>query len=216
MRLFDWVWVFGGTLMGFLVGSHMTALSIRGNFADFSLPTGLCMQADAKSEQISDTLQWIMHETGSSVDLDAIEQIIVIPGGGPGGKEAQGFPIWTQKVCDEALSRYFNLTTQHKMILALSAGSMNAPSARAADGTAVFESTAITAYLVSKGVPASRIFADFTSWDTVGNAWAARSVVESLLRLSRKDLVVQVFISDFHARRMQAIFEWVFGKYTAC
>jgi hypothetical protein len=219
MRLLEWVWVFAACLFGFFFGSHLTALSLRGRLA---VLFPLAQQCDKEGviendrRAVSDTLQWIMHETGTKVDLRAIEQVIIIPGGGPGAKEANGFPIWTQKVCDEALLHYFNATSKNTIILALSAGSMNAPSARAADGTAVFESTAITAYLTSKGVPAGHIFADFTSWDTVANAWVARSVVEALLQLStgssRPLLPVHVFISDFHARRMRAIFEWVFGR----
>ena len=106
--------------------------------------------------------------------------LFVIPGGGPGDAERDGgLPRWTRARADAALEEYAQLggdggddgaddARGGVLFVALSAGSMNAPSARdARDGSALFESRAIFDYLVARGAPADAIVVDWLSW---GNA----------------------------------------------
>jgi hypothetical protein len=167
----------------------------------------------------SEFTSWL--EEISSKHIEEVSNIYIVPGGGPGSITDGGFPRWTQNACDSALREFYSLNKgdpRSVVFIALSAGSMNAPNARNADGHIAMESTKISEYLNSKGVPHSSIIADFASWDTVANAWVTRMVIESIIDNQRGNtrdrlhphLSIRVFISDFHARRMQAVFDWIF------
>ena len=51
-------------------------------------------------------------------------------------------------------------------------------------GSIVFESSRIAQHLMENGVPMDAIICDFMSWDTVGNAYFTRLVIEALLRVA--------------------------------
>mmetsp|Transcript_17083 Transcript_17083/g.37038 ORF Transcript_17083/g.37038 Transcript_17083/m.37038 type:complete len:175 (-) Transcript_17083:365-889(-) len=75
----------------------------------------------------------------------------------------------------------------------------------------IFESSAMASALLSGGIPEEQIFTEIASWDTVLNAWFSREFVRGVQFLSgTRALDVTVLISDFHAARMAAAFEWVF------
>ena len=67
-------------------------------------------------------------------DWQDVERLIVIPGGGPGDASTDnGFPLWTEQRTDAAIAEWQThcvAMPERCAILALSAGSMNAPSAR--------------------------------------------------------------------------------------
>mmetsp|Transcript_11088 Transcript_11088/g.26308 ORF Transcript_11088/g.26308 Transcript_11088/m.26308 type:complete len:203 (+) Transcript_11088:807-1415(+) len=97
---------------------------------------------------------------------------------------------------------------------------MNAPQPKGEDSHILFESSLIASLLHSKGVPEEDLLCDFAPWDTVGNAWSVRMVVQGLLALRRerrrwwqpwvqRRVDVHVLISDFHHRRMEAAMRWV-------
>jgi hypothetical protein len=92
-------------------------------------------------------------------------------------------------------------------IVCLSAGTVHHPPPLNQEGYPWLESVAGAKYLLSRGVPASRIQVESTSWDTIGNAYFAK-----LLHVDpagwRRLLIVT---SEFHMPRSRAIFEWVFG-----
>jgi len=186
--------------------------------------TGSSASALQTRQMASSALKSHLHEAGHR--WQNVTRLIVIPGGGPGDREHdKGFPKWTKQRTDAALTDWLQHCTVNGQcaILALSAGSMNAPSAEQPDGSIIFESARIMQYLVEAGIPPESIICDFASWDTVGNAWFTRMVVESLLQLITTNsesqtlnqdsalLQVLVYISDFHADRMRAAMEWLFG-----
>lgn len=91
---------------------------------------------------------------------------------------------------------------------------MNAPSPRKPDGHILLESAAIHNYLAeTHKIDPGLVVCDYQSWDTVGNAVFARTVIETILkwRSTSQPLVVSVYISDFHAQRAEVAFGWVFG-----
>jgi len=74
------------------------------------------------------------------------------------------------------------------------------------EGLPIWESTAAAGSLLDRGLPASALLVETTSFDTIGNAFFART--------SHADLAgwrtVAIITSDFHMPRTRAIFEWIF------
>jgi hypothetical protein len=71
----------------------------------------------------------------------------------------------------------------------------------------VLQSVVAAEVLLARGVPATRIWAETASLDTIGNAYFARMIHTDLAGL-RRLLVVN---SEFHMPRTRMIFDWVFG-----
>jgi uncharacterized SAM-binding protein YcdF (DUF218 family) len=92
------------------------------------------------------------------------------------------------------------------MIL-LSAYTVHRAPPRDAAGYPVLESVAAAEALLARGVPATRIWAETASLDTIGNAYFAR-VIHTDPAGQRRLLVVN---SAFHMPRTRMIFDWVFG-----
>lgn len=125
---------------------------------------------------------------------------IVVPGGGV--HEEGELPIWVQQRFDHALTLW-----QGEPFLCLSAGTVFKPLPRDNRGNPRFESVAGARYLRSKGIPPEKIFTETASYDTIGNAYFARTIHADPAGWRRLLIVT----SDFHGARTQAIFEWVFG-----
>jgi hypothetical protein len=125
---------------------------------------------------------------------------ILIPGGGigPGGV----LPPWTLARLDHALA-----VRGASPILLLSAGTTHHPPPLNAQGYMLTESLAAAQYLQAKGVPREALFVETASWDTIGNAWFARTSQTDPAGWRR----LLIITSEFHMARTQAIFDWVFG-----
>jgi hypothetical protein len=151
-------------------------------------------------------------EQNPHLKLGACERLLVIPGGGPGPKEAHGIPQWTKQRAVEAAKVFLELSVEQRsktLVLALGAGSMNGPNTRMEDGRVVFECSHVIAFVQEQGVPQENIIGDWISWDTVSNAMVVRLIVDALLdTFEPPRLEIQVFISDFHADRVKACFDW--------
>jgi hypothetical protein len=158
-----------------------------------------------------------------SVESDSTTtNVIVVPGGGPGKVSDAGFPPWTMQRTEAARSYYANsLTAEERaqsVFLLLSTGSLNAPNTRRNDGRIVFECEYMIKYLLDHGIDETQVFGDWASWDTVTNGLSLRTFLEGLsVRMESlgnkgdKTLAVHVFISDFHAARVEAAFRWILG-----
>lgn len=125
---------------------------------------------------------------------------ILIPGGGV--REGGALPPWVRARLDRALER-----RRGEYLIALSAGTPHRPPPLDQDGFPIFESMAAAAYLVKQGVSPDRILTETCSYDTIGNAYFAKTIHLDPLGLS-KALVVT---SEFHLPRAEAVFRWVFG-----
>jgi hypothetical protein len=91
-------------------------------------------------------------------------------------------------------------------VIALSAGTphRSPPLER---GFPLFESVAEARYLVNAGVPRDKVLQETSSYDTIGNAYFARTIHTDPAGFSK----LLVITSDFHIRRAEMIFRWVFN-----
>jgi len=151
--------------------------------------------------------------------LADVQTLYVMPGGGSGaGVDGvkDGYPEWSRRRV-VAAHDHFKRKNRKSLFLALSAGSLNTANALHEDGRVKFECQHMIEHLVELGVPRQSVLGDFMSWDTVTNALYLRMVVSGVMAAQRKSvrhghkLDVEVFISDFHADRVQAAFNWVMG-----
>jgi len=152
-----------------------------------------------------------------------VDTVFVVPGGGSG---SSGLPEWSKRRLDAANLAFKAASASGKrpIFILLSAGSLNSPNLLQEDGRMIFECQHMMRYLVDQlNVDAKYIFGDFISWDTVSNGLTLRMFIEGLLAIQsdpflleelaashkKKKIQLQVYISDFHAERVRAVFEWV-------
>ncbi len=75
-----------------------------------------------------------------------------------------------------------------------------------------YEAVAGARYLIKCGVDPKRIYIEAASWDTVGNAYFARTIHTDPSGWRR----LLVITSESHLPRTEAIFRWVFGIAPEC
>jgi hypothetical protein len=131
--------------------------------------------------------------------VDTLDAILV-PGGGlrPDGSPTE----WVRHRLDHAVRR-----RTREPIIALSAGTTHKAPPLDRDGFPVFESVAAAQYLADRGVPPDSILFETSSYDTIGNAYFARTIHTDPRGLHR----LLIITSEFHLSRVRAIFEWVFS-----
>lgn len=125
---------------------------------------------------------------------------VLIPGGG--FTKTGDLPKWTKRRLDRAAE-----LRKDEYVITLSAGTVHKPPQLDSRGFPVYECTAAAHYLIERGVVPRKILQEHASYDTIGNAYFAR-VIHTDPRQWRKLLVVT---SEFHARRAEEIFRWVFN-----
>ncbi len=125
---------------------------------------------------------------------------IVVPGGGvrPGGE----LPPWVTPRLDRALA-----LAGPAWLLLLSAGTPHHPPPLDEHGFPWTEARAGARYLAARGADPARILLEESSFDTIGNAYFARTIHAAPAGFSRL-LVVN---SNFHMPRTEAIFRWIFA-----
>jgi hypothetical protein len=126
---------------------------------------------------------------------------ILIPGGGL--LEDGSLPAWVQARLDTALE----YQDQTNWLIPLSGGTVHKPPPLDAEGYPIFESRQAAQFLLAKGIQPGRILTEYSSYDTIGNAYFARALFCEPLALSQ----CLVVTSDFHLARCQAIFEWIYS-----
>ena len=164
----------------------------------------------------------------------SLDVIIVLGGGAP--SDIISPPEWTKQRCDAAANIYMManefLSSQenrgethdiknneivdgngryfkHPCILALSAGTAHVPQFYSVDGLPVWESTSSAAYILDKfkNIPPSKIFVETTSYDTISNAFFARTSHTDIAGWKK----ILVITNEFHMERSKVIFDWVFS-----
>jgi len=100
-------------------------------------------------------------------------------------------------------------------------GTYHKPSFLNKNGFAVHESTACAEYLIKSGIDPSIIYKEWSSYDTIANAYFTflmhilpQVQQTSLLQQITKNIVI--ITSDFHMDRCEAIFKWVFSLFPNC
>lgn len=114
-------------------------------------------------------------------DFDAI---LILGGGLPSSLYEP--PIYVRQRCDDAAAIRGDSDVP---ILTLSAGSAHLPQLLSKDGMPVWESTASAAYLQKKHHIESNVYLETTAYDTIGNAFFARSSHTDIVKW-RKLLVI--------------------------
>lgn len=134
-------------------------------------------------------------------------------------------PFYVEKRCDDAmevLRRRLNVGVESNRIrvqpktlpiLCLSAGTAHMPQLLSTDGLPIWESTACASYIKNNSdanglkLGNESIYVETSSYDTIGNAYFARTA-HTDPRGWRKLLVVT---NEFHMMRTQKIFDWIFS-----
>lgn len=129
----------------------------------------------------------------------AYDAVIVLGGG---VRQHGELPGWVETRFELAVER-----AGESPILCLSAGTVHRPNPLDDSGCPIFESVAGARFLLRHGIPARRIFIEAASWDTVGNAYFARTIHCEPAGWRR----LLVITSEAHMPRAEAIFRWVFG-----
>src|SRR5215831_15708372 len=129
-----------------------------------------------------------------SVSYDAV----IVPGGGV--RQGGELSPWVKDRFDVAIER-----SGKAPIVCLSAGTPHRPNPLDETGRPIFEASAGAHYLLRKGFPAERIYIEAASWDTVGNAYFARTMHTDPSGCRR----LLVITSEHHMARTAAIFRWV-------
>ena len=138
--------------------------------------------------------------------LQSLDAILVLGGGLP--ESSTNPPIYVKERCDIAAKIYQRTSknTQTK-ILTLSAGTAHSPQLLNANGLPVWEATVSATYLMDElSIPASSIYVETTSYDTISNAFFARTNFVDFAGWKRLLMIT----NEFHIERTKAIFDWVF------
>ena len=121
------------------------------------------------------------------------DAILVLGGGVPLAPRKQ-LPFVAAR-CQAAAAVWREASIKPK-ILCLSAGTAHCPQLLDARGSVVFEATASAAELIDAGVDEQDVFVETTSFDTIGNAFFARTDHCSLAGWRRLLVVTSAFHMD--------------------
>lgn len=133
------------------------------------------------------------------------DKIMIILGG---GLHKNDLPVWVKDRCNCAINYYNkNKDLFNIKIIATSGGSPHYPNPRDKDGHTIHECDIIIRYLIDNHVPKNILFKEWTSYDTIGNAYFSKLLLVDVF--SWENLLI--ITNDFHMERSKAIFEYIFN-----
>eukprot|EP00978_Attheya_sp_CCMP212_P016191 scaffold42226_cov45-Attheya_sp.AAC.4 len=137
--------------------------------------------------------------------INSFDAIFVLGGGVPSAPDKP--PFYVEKRCDAA-AQVYQQSQKSPAILCLSAGTAHMPQLLSVDGLPVWESTSSATYLLDKlNIPPKDVFVETTSYDTISNAYFARTSFTDVTGWKR----LLIITNEFHMERTKAIFDWIFG-----
>lgn len=139
--------------------------------------------------------------------IGQFDAILVLGGGVPSNPNLP--PAYVQTRCQYAAEVYNKSSSagsKRPKILALSAGTAHLPQLLSADGLPVWEATATASFLLKElDIPADDVYAETTSYDTISNAFFARTSFCDLVGWKK----LLIITSEFHMKRTRYIFDWI-------
>ena len=111
---------------------------------------------------------------------------------------------WVIRRLDLALALY---RQKPRKIICLGGGTYHKPPCQNHLGYVIHESTACAQYLLDQGVDPKDLTREWSSYDTIANAFF--SLLNFAIPLQLKDILV--ITSDFHMPRTKAIFHWIYS-----
>ena len=131
---------------------------------------------------------------------------LVILGGGIGN--SGNLPHWTKNRCDIAI-KYFNENKNKEKIcfIATSGGTYHYPNPKDKNNFTIFECDLIVKYLNNNGITKNIIYREWSSYDTIGNAFYVRVQITDICDVN--DLII--ITSKFHYERSKCIFDFIFS-----
>ena len=155
-----------------------------------------------------------------NASLSGLDAIFILGGGVPASYADP--PSYVKSRCDAAAQVFIRCgqllakkggtkEDQTPAILTLSAGTAHMPQLLSSDGLPIWESTASAAYLMDQyskeQIPPSKILVETTSYDTISNAYFARTSFADVLGWNQ----ILIVTTEFHMARSKAIFDWIFA-----
>ena len=134
---------------------------------------------------------------------------IIIPStGGPrdGLDPINSMPKWASDKLDIAIKMHQLYKTIP--IILLSSRTCCKPPTLDINGNPVQECSAMALYLQYKGVDMNYVFEENASYDTIGNAFFLRLIHTDINKLYN----LYIIVNEFHHKRVEAIFDWIFMK----
>ena len=131
------------------------------------------MGSRSTTHETTNTLHRIFTDPADVPDsvLRKLDVVFVLGGGAPASLDHP--PPYVQRRCDDAAAL---VERRHSLpVLCLSAGTAHVPQLLTPNGTPVWESTASAAYLKAHHPHVEHIYVETTSYDTIGNAFFART-----------------------------------------
>mmetsp|Transcript_7949 Transcript_7949/g.9735 ORF Transcript_7949/g.9735 Transcript_7949/m.9735 type:complete len:349 (-) Transcript_7949:37-1083(-) len=144
----------------------------------------------------------------------SLDAILVLGGGVPSDPTTP--PPFAQTRCRAAGDIVTSLLRENDdvevpAIVCLSAGTAHLPQLLSPDGLPVWESTASAGYILKNypeiGEKGGRVLVESTSYDTISNAFFARTGFTDVMGWRRLLIVT----NEFHMDRTAAIFDWIFN-----
>jgi len=135
----------------------------------------------------------IIYRTIEDLSSGTFDVIFVLGGGVPSSLYEP--PNYVQQRCDDAVALRGATKTP---IVTLSAGTAHLPQLLTKDGSPVWESTSSAAYLQQKHGVSENVFLETTSYDTIGNAYFARTTHTDIVGW-RKLLIITNEVRDVRA-----------------
>ena len=116
--------------------------------------------------------------------------------------------IWVKRRLDQAIYIYKNV--KKMKIICFGGGTYHKPPIINKHNYVIHESTACAEYLINNGVESIDIYKEWSSYDTIANAYFALTNYIIPLNISKYILIT----SDFHFNRACYLFEWVVSLYS--